>query len=612
MPVLCLSVGARQYMDARLAHWPSTLGDLSQWTIRQFTPANAQAIYLVVMMLLALGMLLVAFRPGEEGDDCKYSGRLFGVAVFCLLFFARWPSYAIPSQMSPDESQVLAGALRLQQDFSYFRAVDGTTHGPLLSYVVWLPTLFGMPIDLSTGRLVQTLLQIATMLAFWRAAAAYSTERTARLVTAPLVVLYACLTDVEYLHNTSEQVPMFCLAMGLLGIAKLQTCEGSKVWKWSLFTGVALGAIPMAKLQAVLAGLVLGLTAVGYVILGVPKESRLKGFGMLTLGAFLPTLCLVIPTLFGGGIHEFVKGYIVGNLDYSGVVRLMGPNRTLIFPPLTFWGRVSAIPDVFGRFPQWQGFFYTQLVVVFLAAYLSPKEVWGSRGRRVALIVSLLLFLASLWSIVVPGTGYLHYTYLIFVPTSVVVAVVLGPTMKKWPLKAQGAALGLVVLGTVWGAGVPGYSPSILRQAIASVQGFPKVWINPVSLVALDFAEPGEYLGLWGWYPEVWVTGGFVPATRDLVGERLIEPRFDLSYYRPRFLKELEQTKPPVFVDVVGIRNSFYHHPELYGVETFPELKRYLDQNYQYLGEIPNGFGRLYVSRQRLEELKRESGKATE
>ena len=92
-------------------------------------------------------------------------------------------------------------------------------------------------------------------------------------------------------------------------------------------------------------------------------------------------------------------------------------------------------------------------------------------------------------------------------------------------------------------------------------------------------------------------------SARDLVGERLIEPRFDLTYHRKRFLEELEQTKPPVFVDVTGIRNSFYYRPELYGYETFPELKRYLEQNYRYMGEIPDGFGRLFVSRQRLKEL---------
>ena len=605
MPVLCLSVGARQYFEARVDNWPSTLGDFSLWTLRQLSPATTQLIYLGVMLFLVLSLLAVAFRPGEKPGECRYSGLLFSTIIFCLLLFARWPSYAISQQMNPDESQVLAGALRLQQDFSYFRTVDGTTHGPLLSYVVWLPSLFGMSIDLATGRLVQTFLQVSTLLVFWRAVANYSSERGARLVATPLVVLYACLTEVDYLHNTSEQVPVFCLTLGLLGLAKLCSGDASKMWKWSLFTGTVLGAIPMAKLQAVPAGLVLGLGAVIFVLFGVPREVRQKSIALLILGAFLPTLCLVLPTLWGGEFHDFLKRYILGNLDYSGVVRQMDPSGTVLFRPITMWDRVYEIPEVFVRFPQWKGFFYAQLLVVFLATYLSPNEVWGSRSRRAALTLSALLFLSSLWSIVFPGNAYLHYVYLIFVPTSTLVAVVVAATLHKWSLKAQGITLGLVTLGLVWGTGVPGYNSSILRQTFATARSSPKVWINPVALAALEYAEPGEYLGLWGWYPEVWVTGGFVPATRDLIGERLIESRFDSAYYRAQFLEELARTEPPVFVDVVGVGSTVYRRPDLYGHQTFPELKQYLEQNYRYMGELPNGFGRLFVSKQRLEQLER-------
>ena len=89
------------------------------------------------------------------------------------------------------------------------------------------------------------------------------------------------------------------------------------------------------------------------------------------------------------------------------------------------------------------------------------------------------------------------------------------------------------------------------------------------------------------------------PATRDIVGERLMEDRFDLSFYRSRYLRELSQNPPPAFIDAVG--GFMYKDPKLYGLQTFPELVDFLTRN--YVLAVSRAEYKIWVRRDRLAEL---------
>jgi len=84
----------------------------------------------------------------------------------------------------------------------------------------------------------------------------------------------------------------------------------------------------------------------------------------------------------------------------------------------------------------------------------------------------------------------------------------------------------------------------------------------------LRFAKVGEPVAVWGWSPNIFAQGHVKMASRDTIGERVIEPRFDLGYYRERYLKEFKESDPQVFVDVIGL--FMYGNRELFGWETFP------------------------------------------
>ena len=79
---------------------------------------------------------------------------LFLGASFLLLFLLRLSSIVYNQEINPDESQMIAQALTLRYDPVFWRSVDGTTGGPLNTYLLTLVGLFGLPYDYITAHLV--------------------------------------------------------------------------------------------------------------------------------------------------------------------------------------------------------------------------------------------------------------------------------------------------------------------------------------------------------------------------------------------------------------------------------------------------------------------------
>jgi hypothetical protein len=84
------------------------------------------------------------------------------------------------------------------------------------------------------------------------------------------------------------------------------------------------------------------------------------------------------------------------------------------------------------------------------------------------------------------------------------------------------------------------------------------------------------------------------------------------NYYRPRYLKDLEQSRPAVFIDAMADGVFQWSWTDWYDRthESFPALRRYIDENYslwltvQIAAPKPVGVPiRIYLLRQRMAEL---------
>ena len=120
-----------------------------------------------------------------------------------------------------------------------------------------------------------------------------------------------------------------------------------------------------------------------------------------------------------------------------------------------------------------------------------------------------------------------------------------------------------------------------LQQPLPDMFGrFSLSWQQPRSELAevvRMLKEPNDTLAVWGWAPDLYVQTGLPQASREAHTERQLEesPQRD-SYYRPRFMKELEESHPAFIIDAVGPWSVNYFVREYSGHETFPDLSMYL------------------------------------
>ena len=84
------------------------------------------------------------------------------------------------------------------------------------------------------------------------------------------------------------------------------------------------------------------------------------------------------------------------------------------------------------------------------------------------------------------------------------------------------------------------------------------------------------------------------------------------QYYRDRHLRDLKRSKPVIFIDAVG-DGAFLCWDQWTSAdkhESFPELARFIDDNYVLLGsfqmssKVSVGPLRIYVLKDRLKELR--------
>ena len=107
---------------------------------------------------------------------------------------------------------------------------------------------------------------------------------------------------------------------------------------------------------------------------------------------------------------------------------------------------------------------------------------------------------------------------------------------------------------------------------------------------------------------------GYYPATRDTQTQWQILDTPQRPYYLDRYRTDLTESLPPVFIDTVGLvedarspwRPVFWNR-ETQAHDAFPEIAEVTDEHYRQVGEI--GASRLYVSKARLAELERLTGR---
>ena len=245
---------------------------------------NSPPVYWLIGYLLAGGVIFASqYKP--------LSNRAYLVSGILLLAFMRLPVIVFNRELNQDESQMLSHAITLLQDPVYWRSVDGTTIGPLDNYLLVLPKLLGFQINYSSGRFMGLLCVAGAWLFLFSALKNWFGISIARRLSVVPLLFVAFTQEIDFVHYSSEQLPVLLLAFCVWQLSRLDP-KTAPVPSGLYLLGLAAGAVPFGKLQAVPIVAVIILSAFWVLFRRFQRYGEFKSVVALVLGG------LTVPLFF--------------------------------------------------------------------------------------------------------------------------------------------------------------------------------------------------------------------------------------------------------------------------------------------------------------------------
>lgn len=534
--------------------------------------------YWVPAVLSAVLLIWHAWRAPATPQTGSWTGRWrIPLLIFLTLLVWRWPQLITHSELNPDESQFIAGALTLRHDPVFWRSVDGFTSGPLISFALVPVALLGLPVDFLAARLVALLAIVVTFTACYRLLLARYSPRVASFAVTPAAVFFALTTDPDFNHYSSEMVPLGLIAMA----AWLLWRPGQPGGRTLLIGGFVAGLTPWAKLQAApIAAVVVVIAFVRLAREARPLRERGLRVSLLAAATLLPAALVLLMAWHTGTLGDFHRSYLIQNFIYAEPTSLRVLGRTS-----RYWRTDFAVAGY--------------AVVLVGAVIVLVAAVWAR--RRAVLRPTLLpaatgLLLVSGMCVIFPGRDFLHYAWLLLPGLLLLSGAALGEMSQgsNSPLHRVGVAAGLATLLCLVALRSAAPMPPIWGRLAANAR-FPVSGLGALVSVVTKI-EPT--VTVWGWQHEVYVEAQARQGVRSAYTywELVTHPQRD--YFRQRYLADFAARRPAVFIDAVGESTFFFSNRETFGHETFPALAAIVGRDYCQVAELR--YARVYLRRDLL------------
>jgi hypothetical protein len=457
----------------------------------------------------------------------------------------------------------------------------------------------------------------------------------ARITPLPPLAAAMAFRNFEFLHYSSEcvSVPLIAFATWLVFAEHLSNRPN---WLRGVGIGVIAVLLPLAKLQAAPIAMMI---AVGGMAQAFFRRTQHKWRGVFYIAAGLTAgLAALLFFLVAFGVFgAFRQSYIVSNFQYANSgyqISFEGFLKFCLSQDLKWYeGGILAGLLYFlgsphypwmrreGRREAWTRFFKATAIAIplyyagawwltsrggltwsfVLAALLAGLAVGTMRTvvlHRTAFrefsfgdLFVFSILAVSLYAVYRPHREYPHYLVFLIFPLALV-----GVRTLAWSLQTAENTWGSVSDPRVVRSAIPFVLftlalPCLFRSRELAAAPASEAWMTnyplqiqyPVWDLVNHFARPGDPVAIFGWAPEIYVATGTLPATRDIIPPLAIGfPMQD--YYGRRYLEDLQRHPPKVFVDP-GPHQFRYQDRDPHGFETFPELRKYVRNNFYLVDE---------------------------
>lgn len=528
-------------------------------------------LYYVVALAALLGFSVLALF-NREGLARRWNSEwLFLALAGCTVLVWRWPAMLWPYPFNIDEGAFAACALKATQDFAPWRGFDGGSSGPLNPDILALPALFGGEITFFSTRVIGICLLISAIYALYFIAKWTEGESIARLAVVPPVTLLSLTRAPDFLQYSSEQLPIFLTTIALGAGVCLATRAQTKVSRLvsCAVSGLFLGSVAFAKLQALPIALAVLAFLVGVILLGW-RASRSGTWAELVT---------VIVTL------SVVPGVIISSLWRTGewhyaINSYLGTAATYVVA-----GGTVGLGFLFGTVSSYTIFAVCSFLVIAVGL-VALRGRWSWTARSITTSAWALAFLfVCLFVIYVPGRAFPHYLLFSVLPLSYCVARVLSFTLKTHLWKGREVLVSGAIVA--WFL-IPALSIALALPNPYLLYFFSELPLAPDSRVQAiaRYAPPGNRVAIWGWMPHYYVLTQTIMATRDHQTGGQITAGPNRAYARELYLSALRAAPPPVFVDAVAPGSFAYNDRATQGYQTFSELAAFINDNYLFKEDV--------------------------
>jgi len=527
--------------------------------------------YFLVGVTVLFAFVALASVPDKEVTRRRGFDYLFLFLAGLTLLVWRWPTFLWQNPMNPDEGLWVAAAMKTTVDWVPWRGFDLGTSGPLNAYILALPAVFGQPIDFFSTRFIGVCLLTITIASLYYAVKWLSGPRVARLAVIPSVLLLALTNDWNFLHFSSEVVPIFLTTIALAAGAYLVGEGRPQSHRFTAIgvAGLCLGSTGFAKIQSMpiaVSLLIFVFAAIVWTHRRAWTRAKLETLVLVLSLLIVPAMIATVVWVTGGwdyAIQSFLKHAV-------GYVRVGKQQLSLAFPFKT---------------PSYAAFLVPSLLLVLVAAGALLHRRRGTFSRSLWLgAASLLLLLAASIAICAPHRAFPHYLLFSIVPVSCCIASVLALTRETnfWSGRETWIASTYTSLFLIPALAVAISSPPnpFLKDLV-----FNSTWIGSNQARAIArYARRGDRIAIWGSHPEYFVQTGTIMATRYPQLVPTFGPYRD--FYEQKMLGDLQEHVPRVFVDAVAPDAFQYNDRARDGYETFPALASFVNERFTLKEEV--------------------------
>lgn len=512
-------------------------------------------VYFALGYALAAGMVLLFFLR----KNIPYFPAIIFVLGGILLVGMRLPAVIFNQEINPDESQIIAHAITLKHYPIYWESVDGTTIGPVNNYLLLLPAFFGLGFDYTAIRLLGLVWIIGSLFFFYHSVKNFFDAPTAQLSLLPPLFFLTFTQDLDFVHYSSEQLPVFLLNAALWLSSKM-TAGRQNGFAGVFSLGLLLGLNPFAKIQVVPQAAVIGLFAV---ITLYQHKQFLKAFLILIAGSLTIPISIVALSGAFGVLDDLWDYYVLGNLIYAGGSTVMDA--------------IVRLPSFFAKSADFLLYLGSLSLLILISLFQKNKQAFKVNGLTVFVALWLM---AALYAATKTGNDFVHYLNLCIYPFALLGALFIDKFQKNGSRVPVAAFAALVPFLVSFGFKTIHHLP---LNAYVSGNDH-RVPVSAVSQLILKHAQSTDRLVVWGWMCRYHVETQMPQGTAENHSERCIYPHPLRQKYYERYLNDLIKNRPKVFVDAVG--NSLWLNDRASQAhETFPKLRRFIEKNYHFVGE---------------------------